>query len=311
VFHRELRLIRLLKSKKDRDNDSNSDLHIMNSEMEAQTVCHDSVLFEQMELALSNESYRVTFINSYPWLADFLNRNSLSKDRSESSQRVGTINSSVRVDLGMGTVQVLSGHIVDRNQNCPLKSSQEHVEKTLTHSRSLVIGIALLHENSVVSKSDFVMSVWGFSNYEASIHDSKIYNLIARMRKILGSQINLGVKQANVYAHGSWRHVEILGSLAYCLELNRQTTSPLLISDGANHATVPTLRFKESSVKLREHFVNSDTRTITRKHLQEILGLPRSSANRFLEKFISTKILRPVGNGPSRRYEYQENLVRY
>jgi hypothetical protein len=70
------------------------------------------------------------------------------------------------------------------------------------------------------------------------------------------------------------------------------------------------LSFEASALRrakaLLEVFATQTSSTkLTRRDIETILDLPRSSANRMIERMTKHQILTPIGHGPKRHYEFK------
>ena len=75
-------------------------------------------------------------------------------------------------------------------------------------SESLSRAISLLKFKNNINLTEFFLEVFGIK-YEPELHQTKAFNLLARIRKLLGNKFEVGIKEGQVHSKGNWNHVAI------------------------------------------------------------------------------------------------------
>lgn len=217
--------------------------------------------------------------------------------------------------------QKLSGFLFKENDSRNLKhvsvrmrtfSIIEKDSGRKTISVPLCFAFDLLYRKKTVSCQEFLDHCFSIPNYDASIHSTKIYNLLARMKKLTGGALRFGIKSEMVYAEGSWEDVEVQGNV------------DIATASGVSSAWNSFLRIggtQEESTSSKEKSKHQDwfkelTRfeSFGRRHFENVSGLPRSTANRVLDRWVKNRWLVKMGAGRSTQYRFvvhaQEKLFK-
>lgn len=321
VFMWENLLIRYIEAKHQHRSSVMSDIRTAAASIPASSS--NGVLFGDLIAAQDHSHVADELKIKAPWLAGFLNHMSAAarstSPNSSGSPSAGT--SSVTSSVTSASAESSNTNSSDPSAARRKTSSQGHqlTVDLLTHeikkgnatlmSRGMALGFAVLKVKGQVSRADFVALVWGIRNYEPGIHDVKLLNLLARMRPLVNDRLRLGVKDHVVFAHGDWSSVVVHGSLAHVTDVNQADVN---LRSGANRAdqnvTAETSALRRAKAMLEVYVTQTHSTTLTRRDIETILDLPRSSANRMIERLTKYQILTPIGHGPRRQYEFKTTL---
>jgi hypothetical protein len=289
IFSWESLLIRYIEAK--HHNNLNQTHDILTVTRSLPPSSENAILFGEMISSLDNPSELTNLLNRAPWLqlmfknlgATFTQVTSATKETLIQDAAAST-QPCVRVDL--------------------LTHEVKHGESA-KNSRGLAIGLALLKSREQISRADFAMLVWGIHNYEPDYHDMKILNLLSRMRALVGSGVKIGVKNHLVYGHGDWSKVEVVGSLMHVADISQARIS--LRSGGRREEVAQTeaATLRKARALIEDHVTQTKATKLTRRDIESILDLPRSSANRLIDKLAKHKVLMPRHYGPKRYYEFK------
>jgi hypothetical protein len=280
----------------------------------------NGVLFGDL-IAAQDDAHTVDQLKEKaPWLSRFLDYMTASNRNAAAQSPSG--NSSSNAPHGSQHTGARSDHEKDPSINGAASSSQLSID-LLTHeikkgpvtlmSRGMALGFAILKMKGQVSRADFVALVWGIRNYEPGIHDVKLLNLLARMRPLVSDSLRLGVKDHVVYAYGDWSTVVVNGSLAHVTDVNQAKVNLRSGASGAansrdQNTLAETSAVRRAKAMLEVYVTETHSLSLTRRDIESILDLPRSSTNRMIERLTKYQILTPVGHGPKRRYEFKTTL---
>ncbi len=177
-----------------------------------------------------------------------------------------------------------------------LKTNQE------TISRPMTLALQLLSQNFTVKCKDFLNYCFGLSNYNSFTHDTKIYNLISRIKSQFKSNLTLHVKSGMVVCKGTWENFTFYDAsgptkqiITYGSWLNldsKLVTSSLQSNQNQNQ-------------KINELF-NIVDQEVSRGQIEEIIDRPRSTVNRLLNKWIQDGLVEKKGKSRNTRYKFNE-----
>jgi hypothetical protein len=262
------------------------------------TQAHNDVLFTAIFEGLENSSSMEALIKRAPWLKTFLIN--LSSDASTLAGSPSSGGSSTV--FGAGSSEVAQS-LSEKPVVVDLISSEVKTPQGQQTSRGITLGLALLKSRGQVSRADFAATVWGIQDYQPGMHDTKILNLLARMRQIVGPGIRLGVKDHMVFSHGRWDHIRVVGSFHHVAEIGQakialRTSRQLVEPSRPDSSTI-----RRARALLEDYSARHQSRTVTRRDIEFVLDLPRSSANRLIDRLIKYQVLLPQGQGVKRHYQ--------
>ncbi|MDB2447438.1 hypothetical protein N9W79_02300 [bacterium] len=239
-------------------------------------------------------------------------------------------------------LKTLASEIIVLTKKMKSSSSALHVDtttfevnsknlKTPLVSQPLTLALKLLTDRKKVKKDDFLFEVFQLANYNPSMHDAKIFNLTARIKKLLPTGASVKSKEGLVFAVGDWSDVNIVELclhselLSHNAEWNSITSSSVFPKRTFHRPIQETLAFSKSHTSnnsLRNwsttstnnssslKTASSDERltmfnvgdNFNREVIQDKLKVPRSTANRLIAKWVKDGALLKEGSGRSTRY---------
>lgn len=209
------------------------------------------------------------------------------------------------------------GYLAQQLKSFLFKSSAYSVKRLtidLSHSRlsshghskpqisaPLCLAFSLLHAKPVVEAEEFMRVCFGISQFEPEIHQAKIFNLLARMRKIAPTELCFYVKSGKIYAEGSWSEVtfqrrhSLAGALQDCVEWK----SIIKSHPPRQQALLPSDWFVRPVQALKQ-FENK--RELSREELEKVTGKSKSTASRMIQRWLEQGILKKTGKAKNTRY---------
>ncbi|MCX6126909.1 MAG: hypothetical protein NTV34_19465 [Proteobacteria bacterium] len=266
----------------------------------------EEIFFIDMIKAIDSEEHKNSLLTAAPWLKVFVS-NCLKRPRAGDGGRGGggsSIPNAAPDNLARDNLARDKVHLLVDLRKHILKTDRQQVV-----SRHLAAAASILFEKRELSRQDFLHEVFGILSYDALIHDSKIMNLLARLRPLVGTGVKIGVKEDFVYSTGDWTGVDFLGSFSHVKKMN-QLRSPDFnrALEGNREERVGSA--KSAKAKIVAHVLENNSKRLTRKDLESILGTPRSTTNRIIERLVSQRTLASRGDGPSRYYEFSDHANR-
>lgn len=153
------------------------------------------------------------------------------------------------------------------------------------YSESMSKAFDLLHVRHQVSCSEFVSHCFGFSTYRSDVHEAKIFNLLARMRKIIGPDLRLKVRDSMVIAEGQWQAITFSQATHKAMLGGQNQVAPAF--------DMPLGKHEQPPFWLGER---------TRKELERMLQRPRSTTNRLIAAWEKAGLLKKIGLGKNTTY---------
>jgi hypothetical protein len=165
-------------------------------------------------------------------------------------------------------------------------------------SPPLARALRCLARERAVPAARFLEETFGITNYDPLIHDTKIYNLLARIRGLFEkpAPVAIGMKHATVVSRGRWDRVEIVEPAADLGELPA--------SLGAADRRVARERQYRPRLTARRLQAQPE---FSRGDLEKAAGISRSSAHRLLQRWNASGWIRTVGRAKNRRYVWRSS----
>ncbi len=183
-------------------------------------------------------------------------------------------------------------------------------KETVT-SEPMCRGFEILHRKGSVMCEEFLLATFGLHNYDALMHDQKIFNLLARMRGYKLENLKLGVKAGKVFAIGSWKDIQFIRPLLDEYRVDNRIEWQSLVSSNIikkadKEETLqkwikPNLLLKKLCGKPE----------FTREDVEKLAGTSRSTANRLIKTWLDQGFLDKKGNARNTVYFLNEkNKIR-
>lgn len=188
-----------------------------------------------------------------------------------------------------GTVVVDRSHskILVANHTKPLISSP------------LCEALFLLNQKEVVTSAEFAMAVFGIRQFDAFIHQPKIFNLLNRMKQLTEPRLSFRTKAGKILAEGSWSHIEFLTDDRGALSLSQQPEWHAFAAEADS-------RDDSSLPEIKKHRMSRWTNSLSREEIQERLGRPRSTTSRLLAQWERKGLIARERRGKTFLYRWVE-----
>lgn len=174
-------------------------------------------------------------------------------------------------------------------------------------SEAACLALHLLRRGEPVGCDQFVQVCFGLRTFDPLVHTGKIFNLLTRIKRVLGSAPAFRMKAGKILVSGDWKHIQfrehgarvqltpILG------EWEQRLTGRVPTSPEAPRNPTPA-RPARPAVTLTQLQEWDWSDGLGRADIEGLLGTPRSTTNRFLEKWVRQGILVTRGRARSTRY---------
>jgi hypothetical protein len=169
-------------------------------------------------------------------------------------------------------------------------------------SQTLADAMMLLAQRDRISMSEFFCRVFHMREYRADVHESKIYNLLTRVKKIAGERLTVKVRNSVMICSNSLRSIVLIRKNELQESLMR---SGLIVSaPGSEMGENQETSAKEylNFLEVKAHVDRSSMNAFRRVDIEKLLRIPRSSANRWLDRLQRAGVLRREGSGKTVRY---------
>ncbi len=182
-----------------------------------------------------------------------------------------------------------------------LDTGQITWSKSSVLSSTMAVAFDLLYKKNQVSFDELCFACFGIARFDSVIHNSKVFNLLSRMREIAPSGLKLGTKSGMIYASGDWSGIGFIGLHSSASKLRGQAEWKDLISKkrGPSTADSETERFVKPALVLKKL---AGQKELSREELEELTGKSRSTANRLIARWIKQGVLIKTGKAKNTRY---------
>lgn len=190
--------------------------------------------------------------------------------------------------------------IIDLRNHKIMKSGTRDIT-----SENMCMALSLLFKNEVISDTEFFSQVFGLDEFDPLIHNSKLFTILWRMKKILNEDIEFKVKNGMIYSVGNWKNVKFI-SLPLIIKIMRNK-SPEFFKNYADSQTSKSLVNVEKIQTTTEFLLNVNE-TLSRAEIEKRIGKSRPTCNRMISKWRSLGFLDREGSGPATRYRISKNI---
>lgn len=174
-----------------------------------------------------------------------------------------------------------------------------------TVSKPICAALDLARRLKSVSCEQLTLSCFGI-RYDSFLHDSKIHNLIARMKKLTANKLQFRLKQGYLLSEGDWTSIQFIESTTAIMQTEFGATwaafldsSPLQAKNQSKNLTLTDLP-KPKMDHVRADWI--PVSGISRQELEEKMARPRSTTNRIIQKLIDEGKLIRKGQSRGTRY---------
>lgn len=174
-------------------------------------------------------------------------------------------------------------------------------------SPPLCLSLALFRSRATVSCEELLETSFGIRRYDPLIHNGKIFNLLARLKKLTDENLHFRMKNGHVLCQGSWDAIEVrkghtaatrlrfAGEWQALLSTHSPLPAPSEMHETEREPSAPT----GESLSLRQLAWRGSR---TRRELEQHIGRSRSTTNRMLQTWLSQGLIRRAGRGRQTRY---------
>jgi hypothetical protein len=172
-------------------------------------------------------------------------------------------------------------------------------------SENMCQAFGLLHKFDSVSDSEFCAIVFGISEFDPIVHNSKLFTILWRMKKTINDQVEFKVKNGRIYSLGNWKNIEII-EIPMILKIMRSSSPDFF----QNYSDFQSTHSSHSAEKVHNttEFLLTINETLSRAEIEKRLGKSRPTCNRMISKWRSLGFLEKEGSGPSTRYRISKNI---
>lgn len=171
-------------------------------------------------------------------------------------------------------------------------------------SEPMALALSLLQERGTVSCEQFAEVCFNLTRYDSTIHQAKIFNLLARLRQLPLGDLHFRLKAGFIIAEGDWSSVTFIRDCALAHALRSQPEWKELVSPPKSSDAPAALRPRQKP-KLEE----LDWKfPVTRRELEERAQLSRSTMTRLLTQWLNDGSVVKVGNARSTTYRLSPEL---
>jgi len=186
-----------------------------------------------------------------------------------------------------------------------LRVNRVFTKRGVTLSESLATLLSLLNSpnRTVVSLDELMVRCFGIERCVEE-HDAKIYNLVARAKKLLPAGEALKIRGGYLhYIDSGKRVIEVLGeeSIGQAITLC-PIWQRVFSSVTTTKCVTPPTRGSLPLPSLLRELRKMGPEWFSRQEVQTRLGIPRSSINRLLRKLIEKKYIETYGRGKACKY---------
>ncbi|MDO9181920.1 MAG: helix-turn-helix domain-containing protein [Bacteriovorax sp.] len=173
-----------------------------------------------------------------------------------------------------------------------------------TISQNMTQALELFSKNESISDGEFFSSIFGIFEFDSVIHNSKLYTILWRLKKLCLDQLDFKVKNGRIHVSGSWKNIKFI-ELPTVIKIMRSSTPGFFknYSDSKPMATT----FKSDKILTSECLL-SINESLTRSDIEKRIGKSRPTCNRLINKWRSSGLLEIEGSGPSTRYRISKKI---
>jgi hypothetical protein len=156
-------------------------------------------------------------------------------------------------------------------------------------SEPLALAFSLFTAHDSVSFEEFARTCFGIFRYDQILHQPKIYNLLQRMKSILGGNDLIMTKGGKIYRRGSWPSITLRGQVSM---------TPLNLWKNI----LSTAESSASPAFTRQLDLLLKTEVIKAQHFISALNRPRSSTLKMMKDWVNQGVISAQGKGKNTIY---------
>lgn len=180
----------------------------------------------------------------------------------------------------------------------------ENGSNSPTLSQNMCTALELLSKEESISDIEFCSVVFGLNEFDPVIHNSKLFTILWRLKKICHDQLEFKVKNGRIYTFGSWDEIQFI-EVPLVVKIMRKKV-PGFFKNYADSKVIKQ-NIKVNKLETSEYLL-SINETLTRADIEKRIGKSRPTCNRLINKWRSSGLLEIVGSGPSTRYKISKNI---
>jgi hypothetical protein len=178
---------------------------------------------------------------------------------------------------------------------------QETATGKKTISEPMCLALDLLRTRGTVSCDELTQVCFNLRSYDPLVHNGKIFNLLARLKKLTTNRPRFRMKSGHVLADGPWDGILLRKAHLSPADLRFSPEWKGLLYDATEDMPrAAPARHGESPSELAAR-VPWD-KELSRRDLEQHIGRPRSTTNRILKKWLDEGLIVRRGNARSTRY---------
>lgn len=213
------------------------------------------------------------------------------------------VNSIVRISAMSGLKMKTRQNSITVN----VQQSEIWQDGMLIRSEPMSNALAILRREGTVKFDEFLYRVFGLKKYDSLTHTPKILNLLARIKKLAGDQIQFSAKGGFVNSTGDWSLFRFIEAQAQTLALRNSAYYGKITEDAVTSDACVMYTNKKPSVFLKNL---EPMQEFKREDVEKVTGISRSSAGRLLEGWTKKGLIIASGKTKKRRYRLVKTIER-
>jgi hypothetical protein len=176
-------------------------------------------------------------------------------------------------------------------------------------SEPLSRALDLLQRKGSVAIEAVMLECFGIRSYDTLVHQTKVNNLLQRLKKLSGSRLHFRTKSGFMLAEGSWEQFEIVRPTEVaCKLLDAAEWKTILQGRKAEAASTEKNRTTGQILKTSVELKGQWKGELTRAEVEAQIQRPRSTTNRLLASWEKAGKISRVGTGRAVRYRWNSDV---
>jgi hypothetical protein len=156
--------------------------------------------------------------------------------------------------------------------------------------------IDLLTKRRALSFDEIMVHCFGFQKYDEIHHQSRIFNLISRLKKIFPKEFQFYTKSGKLFCHGPYENIIILRPHLLTEQINQYFP----IKKTESLKVTPLGKLSDVLMRLGKEL--GDKREFSRKDLEKLIGRSRSTSYRTIKKLCQKGLIKTSGTAKNTIY---------